>query len=239
MTGRPPWRPLLSSRKVQPRATSSQEPQASCLSPGALAPRGSPFHLQEPGRPRSSGWGLGAWPVVAGPGPEKLRLLVECGESWRAEAPCASVNSEATLGIEREQAGAHPLLCRFVPLRAPGTSSVPSPSGPRAHCQFWFSPGPWRVVGSVPLRAPSASLVLIRSHPRRCRRFWFPPGPRGCCLPSLVSSRAAWLDAPQRGHGRGTSLHSAGSGRAASVQGRPPGAPLPRLSGQLPDRTVP
>lgn len=214
MTGRPPWRPLPSSRKVQPRATSSQEPQASCLSPGALAPRGSPFHLQEPGRPRSSGWGLGAWLVVTGPGPEKLRLLVECGESRRAEAPCASVNSEATLGIEREQAGAHPLLCRSVPLWAPGTLWVPSPSGPPACRQFRPPPGPRRIVGSDPLPPPALSSVLVPSGPRRCRRFcpppgpwrivssgflrawrcrrfWFPPGPRCCCLPSLVSSRAA------------------------------------------------
>ena len=59
MTGRPPWRPLRSSRKAQPRATSSQEPQASSLSPGAVAPRDSPLTSRSHGAPKEGGgWGL-------------------------------------------------------------------------------------------------------------------------------------------------------------------------------------
>lgn len=56
--------------------------------------------------------------MVAGPGPEKPRPLVDCRDSQRAEAPCASVNSEATSGSERS------------------SRSPPSP------VQFWFCLGP-------------------------------------------------------------------------------------------------
>lgn len=176
---------------------------------------------------------------------------MECGESRRAEAPCASVNSEATLGIEREQAGAHPLLCRSVPLWAPGTLWVPSPSGPPACRQFRPPLGPRRIVGSDPLPPPALSSVLSPSGPLAHCQFWFSPGlalssvlvPSG--PPVLLSSFTCELEGCLAGHTAAGSQawrlspHSAGSGRAASVQGRPPGAPLPRLSGQLPDRTVP
>ena len=55
---------------------------------------------------------------------------MECRESRRAEAPCASVSSEATLGSKREQR--EPTCsCAILPHSGPRASSVLVPSGPR------------------------------------------------------------------------------------------------------------
>ena len=151
--------------------------------------------------------GAGGWPVVAGPGPETRRLLVECRESRRAEAPCASVSSEATLGSKREQR--EPTCsCAILPHSGPRASSVLVPSGPRASSVL----------------VPSGPLALLsrQSTSSTCELG-------GCLAGRAAAGSRAWRPSP----------HSAGSERAASVQGRPPGAPLPQLSGQLPDHTVP
>ena len=114
---------------------------------------------------------------------------MERRESRRAEAPCASVNSEATLGSKREQ------------------------WEPTCSCAILPHSGPPRVVGSGFLQAPALSSVLVPSGPPRVvgsgslpapkpHRFWFPPGPRASSVlvpsrpPSLIGSGS--LRAPAR-----------------------------------------
>lgn len=186
--------------------------------------------------------------MVAGPGPEKPRPLVDCRESQRAEAPCASVNSEATSGSERSSRSppspvqfwfclgprhCHRFCSVWVPsmvvgsgsgsVWAPARSSVLVPSGPPARSSVLVPSGPparSSVLGLVPFGPPAQS--SLQSTSSTC-------GLGGCLAGRAAAGSQTWCPSP----------HSAGSGRAAPVQGRPPGAPLPRLSGQLPDRTVP
>lgn len=124
----------------------------------------------------------------------------------------------------------------LVPLGPLAWSSVLVPSGPPRGCRFWFCLGPRAVVGSgsgsVGAPARSSVLVLVPSGPPEWSSQQFSSSTCGLvgCLAGCIAARSqAWRP----------SLHSAGSRRAAPVQGRPPGAPLPRLSGQLPDCTVP
>uniref|UniRef100_A0A8C0AFW1 MYND-type domain-containing protein n=1 Tax=Bos mutus grunniens TaxID=30521 RepID=A0A8C0AFW1_BOSMU len=129
-------------------------------------------------------------------------------------------------------------------------SSVLVSSRPRRCRRFWFlrpqrvissvPPTPGPVVGSVP-SGPGAVLILVPPGPSR-PQFWFAPGPSASSVPfpsgplALLSQQstsstcelgAVWLGAQQRGHGHGALSAQCRKRRAASVQGRPPGAPLP------------